>query len=207
MPWHHCTFHDPYERVNVWSHGLPGLFFLASGLYSLFSLNRTNKATSLPLTIFFLCAAATHLLSCLTHIYPDDHVIEKIDHIGIVALIVGTPLTAVMARRPGHPVTTTIACALALLVCAALPPTPRTLGFVFVGAVLVISHWFIMNPLFALEMVLYSSCAYFFLKGQGHIRLGVTWLSDHHFLHYCTTSASLIHVLYILRERRKVKSD
>ena len=205
--WQHCTFLDPYERVNVWSHGIPGLVFLVSGLISIYTLSPKNRATFLPLAIFLLCASTTHLLSCLTHVYPDDHVLEKIDHIGIVALIVGTPLTAVMARRPGHPITTTVFCALALLICAAFPPTARTLGFVVVGAILVISHWFIMNPLFAVEMVLYSACALCFLRGQGHTRLGVTWLSDHHFLHYFTTSASLIHVIYILNEKKEIKSE
>lgn len=48
------------------------------------------------LWVFCCCAAATHLLSSLTHVYPDDHFLEKLDHIGIVALIVGTPLTQMM---------------------------------------------------------------------------------------------------------------
>jgi predicted membrane channel-forming protein YqfA (hemolysin III family) len=48
------------------------------------------------LWVFCCCAATTHLLSSLTHVYPDDHFLEKLDHIGIVALIVGTPLTQMM---------------------------------------------------------------------------------------------------------------
>ncbi len=59
---------------------------------------RRFLAGGLPMIVFSLCAATTHLLSALTHVYPDDHALEKLDHVGIVALIVGTPLTAVMVR-------------------------------------------------------------------------------------------------------------
>jgi predicted membrane channel-forming protein YqfA (hemolysin III family) len=34
----------------------------------------------------------------MTHVYPDSHGLEKLDHLGIVALIIGTPLTALMVR-------------------------------------------------------------------------------------------------------------
>lgn len=50
------------------------------------------------LAVFCCCASLTHLLSALTHVWPDDHALEKLDHLGIVALIVGTPLTQLMVR-------------------------------------------------------------------------------------------------------------
>jgi hypothetical protein len=30
-PWYICTFYDPYERINVWSHGLPAIGFVILG--------------------------------------------------------------------------------------------------------------------------------------------------------------------------------
>jgi predicted membrane channel-forming protein YqfA (hemolysin III family) len=55
------------------------------------------------MVVFCACAATTHILSAVTHVWPDDHALEKLDHVGIVALIVGTPLTAVMVRAPRTP--------------------------------------------------------------------------------------------------------
>jgi hypothetical protein len=28
-PWWHCVLHDPYERINFWSHAVPGTLLLA----------------------------------------------------------------------------------------------------------------------------------------------------------------------------------
>lgn len=35
-------------------------------------------------------------------VWPDDHTLEKLDHLGIVLLIVGTPVTQMLVR-PGFP--------------------------------------------------------------------------------------------------------
>jgi hypothetical protein len=78
----------------------------------------------MAMTVFCSCAATTHLLSALTHVFPDDPFLvrwtscgkapvalwlpltvccrhwaqEKLDHVGIVALVAGTPITAIMVR-------------------------------------------------------------------------------------------------------------
>lgn len=38
---------------------------------------------------------------------------------------------------------------------------------------------------------------YFFVQNGGHSR--PPGLQDHHFLHYCVTAASVLHVVYILK--------
>lgn len=177
--------------MNVWSHGVPGLCFLLLG-----ALARLHVVPGgLPLLVFCCCTAATHLLSAITHVYPDDHFLEKLDHLGIVALIMGTPVTALMAMDPGGDRTIMVLASLALLVAAFLRPTLRTLSFVAVGAVMVATHLFLFNWIFSIEIVLYMAGAVFFLRGGGHKRW--YWLTDHHLLHYAVTIASCLHVVYI----------
>lgn len=51
-----------------------------------------------PLAFFCFSAGTTHLLSALGHVYPDSHSLEKADHLGIVMLIVGNPLSSLTVR-------------------------------------------------------------------------------------------------------------
>lgn len=190
-PWWHCTFYDAYERVNVWSHGLPGLAFLiiALGVYA--DLVRGG----IPLAVFCLCAATTHLASAITHVYPDDHVLEKMDHIGIVALILGTPVTALMAVHPHGDTTVMSISGLALLVAAFFPPVLRTVSFVAIGSVMAGHYNYLVNANLGLQLVMYVAGAVAFVRGGGHRR----WqgCSDHHMLHYLVTAACCLHVWYI----------
>lgn len=32
----------------------------------------------------------------MTHVYPDDIVLEKLDHLGIATLVMGTPISTIM---------------------------------------------------------------------------------------------------------------
>lgn len=52
-----------------------------------------------PLALFTVCSGVTHLMSALTHVWPDSHGLEKLDHLGIVATIIGTPMSCLMARH------------------------------------------------------------------------------------------------------------
>jgi Haemolysin-III related len=52
--------------------------------------------------LFGVCAACTHLFSAVTHVWPDDHYLEKLDHLGIVLTVVGTPVSTLLARPVHH---------------------------------------------------------------------------------------------------------
>ena len=51
-----------------------------------------------PLAIFSICSGITHLMSALTHVWPDSHGLEKLDHLGIVVTIIGNPMSSLMVR-------------------------------------------------------------------------------------------------------------
>lgn len=192
-PWWHCCFYDRYERINVWSHTIPGIAFLALGLVSFGGGTCGGKT----LGLFCLCATLTHILSALGHVYPDSHVLEKMDHIGIVALILGTPITALLAKEHGYVPTDLVYSSVGMLVAAFLPPTARVLGFMTGVTVIVGLHYQkIMNANLVVQLALYLIGGISFLRNQGHQR----WagMCDHHFLHYTVTIACTLHVWYIL---------
>ena len=53
-----------------------------------------------PLALFGVCSGLTHMLSMLTHVWPDSHSLEKLDHLGIVATIIGNPMSSLMVIHP-----------------------------------------------------------------------------------------------------------
>lgn len=56
---------DPYERVNFWSHSVP-----AVGLAILCALGFLHGSPSV--TVYAACAATTHGMSALTHVFPES---------------------------------------------------------------------------------------------------------------------------------------
>lgn len=90
--------------------------------------------------------------------YPDDHLLEKCDHVGIVALIVGTPVTALLAVD-GHGASYLPAYMVGggLVAAAFLRPVPRTAAFVALGAIFAVLYTFLVNVNLTLQIVLYCS--------------------------------------------------
>lgn len=191
-PWFVCTFYDPYERINVWSHGLPGIGFIVLGLLAKAGVAPGGVAMS----VYCFCAAMTHVSSAITHVWPDDHVLEKIDHLCIPFLIIGTPMTAVMASRPAGPFTVLWAATAGLIISAFLRPLPRVIGFIACGGAVMFFYYWIINLNLAAQIVIHLTGAAFFIRNAGHDR--PVGLQDHHFLHYCVSSACFMHVAYII---------
>jgi hypothetical protein len=48
--------------------------------------------------LYGACVGGTHVFSAITHIWPDDHYLEKLDHLGIVLTVVGTPISTLVVR-------------------------------------------------------------------------------------------------------------
>lgn len=121
---------------------------------------------------------------------------EKLDHIGIVATIAGTPITALMAHEHGHLPPSMICITALLLASSFLRPLPRVLCFIFLGGlIVVIFGGLLLNWKLLAQLILYVSGALFFLSNSGHHR--GPGLSDHHLLHYIVTIAGCLHVYYI----------
>eukprot|EP00884_Botryococcus_braunii_P016500 jgi/Botrbrau1/3533/Bobra.341_2s0059.1 len=198
-PWHHCVFYDPYERVNVWSHGIPGFLFILLGVASYMGwvVGGSPAWIHNPLGMFCLCAATTHLLSALTHVYPDSIALEKLDHIGIVVLILGTPITIMMAQQHGVIPADMVVSAVFLFLAAFLPPLFRVLGFASgVGAMVFLHGASVCNANLLMQLLCYGIGGYAFLRNGGHNRF--PGLTDHHFLHYFVTVACGLHVWNLL---------
>eukprot|EP00887_Chlorella_sp_A99_P003363 scaffold26.g3363.t1 len=186
-PWWHCVLHDPYERINFWTHFAPGVLLLLLAALGAGGAVSGGRA----LAVWGVCSGATHVFSSLGHVYPDSHALEKLDHLGIVATIVGTPLTALMAsplgRAPGqgtagrneggsaeralHASRTHPPRARLLLGAAFMRPLPRVLGFVAGGAAAVALYARqLACATLAAEIALYLAGAAFFLRNGGHAR-------------------------------------
>lgn len=48
--------------------------------------------------MFCTSAGMMHVGSAMTHVYPDDVYLEKLDHLGIATLVMGTPISTIMVR-------------------------------------------------------------------------------------------------------------
>ncbi len=90
---------------------------------------------------------------------------EKLDHIGIVVLILGTPVTALMAHEHGGIPPDMKACFVGMLGAAFLPPAPRVAGFTAGIAAMVALHFRrIMNANLAMQLALYAAGGAAFLR-------------------------------------------
>lgn len=97
---------------------------------------------------------------------------EKLDHLGIVALVVGTPLTALMAREHGEIPLDVKICFGAMLAAALLSPAARVAGFTIGTVAMFVLHWHeVMNLNLGVQLALYGLAAVFFLRCGQHRRL------------------------------------
>ncbi|KAK9841619.1 hypothetical protein WJX74_008816 [Apatococcus lobatus] len=188
-----CRCCDPYERICFFSHIIPGCCFLAGTILILARALHESKT----LAGFLGCAACTHIISAVTHVWPDSMHLEKVDHVGIVALVTGTPITALLAVKNGQIPEGFMVVGGIMFAAAFLPRALRVIGFASGIAVSVFLHPEMLTWLLAVEMSLYVLGAIAFLRNAGQTR----WpgFADHHFLHYFVTIACILHIIYIRR--------
>lgn len=94
---------------------------------------------------------------------------EKLDHLGIVVLILGTPITMLMAQQQGTIPVDMVLSACMLFGAAFLPPLPRVLGFASGIAVMLWLHASqLMNMNLLAQLLCYGAGAYAFLRYVAH---------------------------------------
>ena len=122
----------PLSRGTVWHHTTPddgctqvGLDFSLSSMLSYTLACRAAAPAwcpdaAQPLMVFGVSSGITHLMSALTHVWPDSHGLEKLDHLGIVATIIGTPMSCLMVRRALEMLTTSLSLRATSALCACI---------------------------------------------------------------------------------------
>jgi len=150
--------------------------------------------------VFGLLAATCHALSALAHVYPDHRTLEKLDHLGILALIFGTPYSEILAKmqRADAQIDLTIfVCFIPFLLAAAFfPPRPRTISFAIGVGTLAVAYWeHLVSMSLFVQLGFYLIGAMCFLRNAGHNRWE-GW-SDHHILHYVVTAACCIQLMHL----------
>lgn len=193
QPWQHSALRDAYERVNVWSHAVPGVLFCIASL----TVRQWAGEAAAPMALFCGGAAVTHTFSAIGHVYPDSHVLEKADHVGIASLIVTSAMSSLEAIEHGHVPRAMYVLGLLLLVGSFLRPLPRVAAMAAgTAGVVVLFGQEIYTFNLGCQLVLYSVAALTFLRNEGHHRC--VGLSDHHLLHYSVTAACLLQVANIM---------
>ena len=116
--------------------------------------------------LWWLCTSLAYLLSLQAWIAQRSIAMqEKLDHLGIVALVAGTPLTALMAREHGNvPLDVKVVFG-AMLAAALLPPAWRAAGFSLGTLAAIWLHWReVMNANLAVQIALYGLSGVLFLR-------------------------------------------
>lgn len=91
---------------------------------------------------------------------------EKLDHAAIVALIIGTPLTAIMAQADGELPKDIILSVICMGISSLLPPTLRVVGFILGPIVWSFRHLELLTPTMCTEIALYLFGAASFLRSE-----------------------------------------
>lgn len=94
-----CWVFATTNRCSVRGEGMPSLQQpVPYRLCQLFADPCSAQARGHGIAVFCFCSCAMHFLSALTHVYPDDIYLEKLDHLGIVCLVMGTPISTILVR-------------------------------------------------------------------------------------------------------------
>lgn len=131
MPWWHNVLCDPYERINFFSHAVPGAVLLCLFVASAIGVFPSRGFPGrLPLSVHLAVTAFGHLASACTHLEPDSLLAQKFDHAGIALWVMSTTFTALTAAcSDANLVPYFIVCALTFCCVfipqSKVPPHPR----------------------------------------------------------------------------------
>ena len=200
MPWWH-SFLDPYERINIISHGLPGLVLLSVTACLLGGQLPQLLPFSFPLLIHASLVGLAHLTSVLAHVFPDSIWFEKADHVGISIWIASTTYTGLTAVCPGGDLRTYWYTTAATGAICTIPnhKVRAALSLIagFVQACTYLGTLLWSSRVFLAEMMLYLLGGAVYIRGRNYNDKYHAF-SDHHIMHYCVTAGAFMHMVFLI---------